>query len=59
MTSDVDRAKMYRERAKEVRAMAKHVTSGDHRKGLLSIAETYDRLAELIETRVRRTSKPK
>jgi hypothetical protein len=57
--NDTDRAKIYRECAKEVRTMAQHMLPGDHRKGLLSIAETYDRLAALIEACARRSLKPK
>ena len=50
MDGDALTAQRYRERAEELRTSAEAMSSAENRAALLSIAETYERLAESIET---------
>jgi hypothetical protein len=51
MDDEVSRAAMFRGRAQEARTSAKAEMPEDQRQGLLSIADSYDKLAELCELR--------
>lgn len=50
MVSNAERAQTSRERAGEMRTMARDVTSEEGRRNLLSIADSYDKLAQIIES---------
>lgn len=50
MDGDALTAKRYRERAEQLRAVAKGMRVADNRETLLAIAETYEHLAKSIET---------
>ena len=45
-----ERAQTFRERAEELRTMARDFTPAEGRANLLSIADSYDKLAQIIES---------
>lgn len=49
MAQDVSRAAIFRQRAGEARTMAKAKMPEDQKQSLLSIAESYEQLAALVE----------
>ena len=49
MVSYTEKAQTFRERAEEVRTMAGYVTPEEGRRNLLSIADSYDKLARIID----------
>jgi hypothetical protein len=62
---DSDKAKEYRERAEQIRLMAKRMLDAESKNLLLLVAENYERLAATMEniarsdiTRSDRNSKP-
>ena len=50
MTDHASKAKEYRKLAADARTTAQGMTVEDSRKGLLSIANLYDRVAERLES---------
>jgi len=50
MVSHAEMAQTFRERAQEVRIMARDVTPAEGRANLLSIADSCDKLAQIIES---------
>ena len=57
MSSDGDRAQMYLDLAAKARAMAQGVMPAEHKKSMLSIADSYDRLAATTEARAKRDAR--
>jgi len=53
MDEEPSAAKRYRERAAQVRDEAERITSPDIRQTLLTVADSYEKLAARIETRTR------
>jgi len=54
MSADRDRAKQWRLKAEECRAVAEQMTNPQGRLSFCRMAETYDRLADDYEARARR-----
>jgi hypothetical protein len=49
MVSHAEKAQTFRERAEEMRTIARGVMPQEGRRNLLSIADSYDKLARIIE----------
>jgi hypothetical protein len=52
MITYMDNPELWRKRAEEVRVQAEQVSDGPARRGMLAVAEGYERMAERTEQRI-------
>jgi hypothetical protein len=57
--SDKEKIRRFRDRAEECRAHAVEMKDSDARAGLIQVAESYERMADAIEAKLREHTPPK